>query len=186
MVIYLLSFPNNKHYVGRTMQKVEERWAQHKYRASQGHQHPLYYAINKYGWENVHKQVLQEVLDEYELINLELDYIIKYDSVANGYNLTLNTEIGGDNWKGKRNTEAFEDFREKMKAIAATQSRGGRVYGKEARNLMKIKAKGRYTLEWFQQRNGEEEGLRLYTERSQALKQRKLQKDSTGRFIKGG
>ena len=60
----------------------------------------------------------------------------------------------------------------------------GKSHKKSTTEIMKQKAKGRYSLEWFKERNGEEEGLRLYEERRMWLKNRNLKKDENGRVIK--
>ena len=60
----------------------------------------------------------------------------------------------------------------------------GKTDSDEAKALQKQKAKGRFSLEWYKERNGDSEGIRLYEERCYKLKHRNLQKDSKGRFIK--
>jgi hypothetical protein len=61
----------------------------------------------------------------------------------------------------------------------------GKSHSEEAKQKQKEKAKGRFSLEWYIDRNGSEEGTRLYEERRTWLKNRNLKKDSKGRFIKG-
>jgi len=54
-----------------------------------------------------------------------------------------------------------------------------------SKDRMKEKAKGRFSLEWFQERNGLEEGESLYKARCLALKNRKysdLKDPLTGQF----
>lgn len=191
MLIYLLSFPNGKHYVGRTKNTLDQRLAEHKAAAKKQKQHQLYYAINKYGWDSIEKSVLFIATTEEELILRELFYIQKYNSVKEGYNMTYNTEIGGDNWKGRKHTEEYDLWREKI----ADKLRGSNniMYGKnhteEALVKMKEKAKGRFSLPWFIEKYGQEEGELKYKERNQKLKNRnyKEMKDPvTGAFRKKG
>ena len=184
MVIYLLQFPNGKHYVGRTSNTPEQRWREHKHRADKGHQHPLYYAINKYGWDSVIKSVLVETTTHEELVTLELDYIKQYDSLANGYNLTLNTEIGGDNWQGRRDTKEYAAFVQKMLDINSQGKMHGKSHNSSSIQKMKEKAKGRFSLPWYIERYGETEGTAKYEVRCSALRNRKMKKDSTGKFKK--
>jgi group I intron endonuclease len=189
MIIYLLSFPNGKHYVGRTKNSLEQRLIEHKTRATKNYQHPLYYAINKYGWDNIGKDKLCTISTEEELVLKELEFIKKYNSLQNGYNLTLNTEIGGDNWKGRRDTEEYQQFLSKMRELRLGEGNGmfGKTHTQEASDKMKEKAKGRFSLEWFQHRNGIEEGEKLYKARCLSLKNRKykdMKDPATGQFKK--
>jgi hypothetical protein len=59
----------------------------------------------------------------------------------------------------------------------------GKTHSVEAKLKQKEKAKGRYSLNWFIDRNGKEDGVRLYEERNLWLKNRNLKKDSFGKFI---
>jgi hypothetical protein len=62
------------------------------------------------------------------------------------------------------------------------------MYGKKHSNSaiqkQKEKAKGRFSLEWYIDRNGKEEGTRLWEERRVFLKNRNLPKDENGKFLK--
>ena len=84
--IYLLTFPNGKHYCGYTSQTLEHRW-----RNGRGYEScPLVYkAIQKYGWGNIKKQVIatyaqqdyayskeRQVIRELQLTNPEYGYNI--------------------------------------------------------------------------------------------------------------
>jgi len=184
MVIYLFKFPNNKHYVGRTKSTFEQRLAEHKTRVIKKYQHPLYYAFNKYGWDNVEKNVLEEVFTHEQAVLRELHYIEYYDSLLNGYNLTINTEIGGDNWKGRRDTPEYRSFVKKMGEINNSGRMHGKVHSKDTIAKMKEKAKGRFSLPWYIERYGDQEGILKYNLRCQALKNRNLKKDKNGRFTK--
>lgn len=187
MVIYLFSFPNGKSYIGRTKNSFNQRLTEHKTRAIKGYQHPLYYAFNKYGWDNVKKEVLECVDTQEQAILRELFYIEKYDSLNNGYNLTINTQIGGDNWEGRRDTPEYEEFIVKMRNLRLGQGNGmfGKSHSKLSQIKMKEKAKGRFSLPWFIEKYGIEIGNQKYDERCKALKNRKLKKDINGRFTKG-
>ncbi len=171
MIIYLFSFPNGKHYVGRTKNSFKQRCTEHKNRIGKKH-HPLYHAFEKYGWDTVKKQVIYEGTTHEDLVEKELEYILKFDSINNGYNLTLNTEIGGDNWQGREGTIEYVQFVEKMKIINSGTNNGmyGRLHSKEARQLQKDKAKGRFSLPWFIERYGEEEGTIMYINRCENRK----------------
>jgi group I intron endonuclease len=167
ITIYLFSFPNGKHYVGRTKNSFEQRCTEHKYNVDKKTQHPLYYALNKYGWDDVEKRVLEEVHTHEQAVLRELDYIIHYDSLINGYNLTYNTQIGGDNWEGRRDTEEYNQFVKKMSSISYGENNSmfGKNHSEQTIRLQKEKAKGRYTLEWFKERYGDIEGVEKYNYR---------------------
>lgn len=92
--IYRLLFPSGKSYVGQTIRKrVSDRWRAHKNRADShsGSCRALNNAIRKYGWESIEKSVLACVQDS-ELDRAEVEFIAKFDTYHNGYNLTP----GGD------------------------------------------------------------------------------------------
>jgi hypothetical protein len=77
-----------------------------------------------------------------------------------------------------------------MKSILSKKHSGsgnamyGKSHSEETKQKQKEKAKGRFSLEWYIDRNGKEEGTQLYEGRKLWLKNRNLKKDSKGRFIK--
>lgn len=88
-LIYMLTFPNSKKYVGQTMQSFETRMNQHKNASKRikGGCRLLSAAIRKYGWENIKKEVIldcdENMLDEYES-----RFINVYNTLSpDGYNL---------------------------------------------------------------------------------------------------
>ena len=84
---------NGKIYIGKTAFTIERRWKEHcqdAKRSSKEHR-PLYSAINKYGIENFHIEIVEECTLE-ELDEKERFWIESYNSFSNGYNAT----IGGD------------------------------------------------------------------------------------------
>jgi group I intron endonuclease len=185
-VIYKISSPNGKVYIGRT-NNFDGRMAEHKCSAlTKKANNSLYRAIRKYGWDNMTKEIICEVETE-NAQKLEEELIKAHNSVKKGYNDTY-VGGGGDIWQGRRDTAEYMEWVEKMRVITSGTNNG--MYGKSHKetttNLMKEKAKGRFTLEWYIERNGDEEGKRLYEERRLWLKSRNLKKDENGRFIKGG
>jgi hypothetical protein len=60
----------------------------------------------------------------------------------------------------------------------------GKTHSEESKDKLKAKAKGRFTLDWYKEKNGDVEGERLYEERRVWLKSRNLKKDENGRFLK--
>jgi len=183
-VIYKITSPINKVYIGRT-NDFNHRMISHKHNAyTKKLNNSLYKAIRKYGWDNMNKQIICEVEAE-KADKLEEELILAHNSVRKGYNDTY-LGRGGDNWKGRRDTDEYMEWIEKMRVINLGDKNGmfGRHHSSEAKQKQKEKAKGRYSLDWFIGRNGKEEGERLYEERRVWLKSRNLKKDKDGRFIK--
>jgi group I intron endonuclease len=91
--IYILTFPNNKKYVGQTTNLIK-RYSIHK----RSKKHLVGRAIQKYNWENVIKEEIEcpdELLDD-----VEITWIKSLNTLhPNGYNL----DSGGN--KEKRHSE---------------------------------------------------------------------------------
>lgn len=86
---------NNKRYVGKTTQSIEERFKQHCRDSRKGKykNRPLYDAMNKYGVENFKIECLEKVEDSSILSEREIYWIHELNSYgSNGYNATE----GGD------------------------------------------------------------------------------------------
>jgi hypothetical protein len=91
-IIYKLSFPNNKEYIGQTVQEFQDRLKKHFSAArtcKEGGCVALNSAIRKYGAANVKHEILlicnENQLDYYEQKSIEL-----YNTLSpNGYNLML-------------------------------------------------------------------------------------------------
>ena len=123
MYLYRLTFPNGKCYIGVTV-NVDKRFRRHKYlaRTSRGLKNiPLYNAIRKYGWSNVHKEVLltgepswvlqEEIfqISQHRLNNAYGVYNISCGGTApmlgrahsDSTKAKLCGRVGGTYWKGK-------------------------------------------------------------------------------------
>ena len=96
---------NDKVYIGETLQKITTRFKQHIQKAfdnNRKYDGLLFRAIRKYGKEHFFIKELQAItgLDrnkvKEEIQKLEIDYIKKYDSFNNGYNID---EGGGRGFK---------------------------------------------------------------------------------------
>lgn len=183
-VIYKLTSPKGKVYIGRTI-NFEDRMTQHKYESIKTRRdYPLYRAIRKYGWDNFTKEIIATAFTDTDAALLESAMISKYDTVKKGYNSTDNTFHGGNVWKGRDNE--FGEFKRKMSRVTAGNKNG--MYGKQqsesAKEKQRQKAQGRFTLQWYINRNGVEEGTQLYNQRSEKLRQRNLQRSASGKFTK--
>ena len=82
---------NTKVYIGKTERTIEKRFKEHcqacKKRRTE--HRPLYFAMNKYGIEHFHIELVEETDNPEER---EVYWIEQYNSYHNGYNATL----GGD------------------------------------------------------------------------------------------
>ena len=183
-VIYKISSPKGKVYIGRT-NNFDGRMIEHKCSAlTKKSKNSLHKAIRKYGWDNMTKEIICEI-DSENSQRVEEEFILAYDSVKRGYNDTYNGG-GGSRWEGRRDTKEYAEFIEKMKLINGGTNNGmyGKTHSDESRDKLKERAKGRFTLDWYKERNGDVEGERLYEERRVWLKSRNLKKDEKGRFLK--
>lgn len=84
---------NGKIYIGKTLNTIRERWEEHcnDYQRRRCEKRPLYFAMNKYGIEHFHIELVEECSDK-EINERERYWIEYYGSFKYGYNATL----GGD------------------------------------------------------------------------------------------
>ena len=84
---------NNKVYVGKTLHTIEKRFAQHivDSKRIQNKNRPLYAAINKYGIEHFHIELIETV--DSTILNQQEKYWIEY---YNSYHYGYNATYGGD------------------------------------------------------------------------------------------
>lgn len=84
---------NGKQYIGITKQDVSKRWKSGKgYKKSTR----IGSAIAKYGWNNFKREILFDNLTQEQAVELEKKYIIKLDTINNGYNVQEGG-LGGNN-----------------------------------------------------------------------------------------
>lgn len=95
--VYIHIFPNQKTYVGITKQQPEERWHKGKGYSLTGQPY-VRHAIDKYGWENIQHNILEDNLTYNEALEKETYYIQKYHSyyLDNGYNMNYGGTISGN------------------------------------------------------------------------------------------
>lgn len=122
--IYMLISPSGKKYIGRTID-FKRRMRQYSAK-SRAEDSPIYKEINKYGFDNFQKEILQTIEGERESIDrklneLEREYIEKYDTVNNGLNQYR--------WDSNSREIKFSDeIRQKMRI-----SQTGRKHSMESR-----------------------------------------------------
>lgn len=125
ILIYLLTSPNNKQYVGITSQPFQKRWKNHIYWAKQGSSTCMAKAIRKYGEKSFIFKEIIKVEKTSKIKETESYYIHKYNTLApNGYNMS---DGGGGNWKGNKHSletrakmrknklEFYKDSKQKQK-----------------------------------------------------------------------
>lgn len=103
MIIYCLTSPSDKRYIGQTTLSFKQRLGIHKYDSKKYSNRAICRAIKKYGLENFQKYILIECPEE-EADFWESFYIKLFNTYGeNGYNL----DTGGHKYRHfKRNPEA--------------------------------------------------------------------------------
>lgn len=125
--VYKHTSPSGKVYIGITSKTVEERWQ--KGRGYKGQ--VFYYAIQKYGWDNIKHEIIATGLTKEEAENMEIDLIAKYKSTnaRHGYNVQ-----NGGSGIGKMS----EKTKEKLRIINK-----GRIVTEETKRKISMANKGR-------------------------------------------
>ena len=130
-IIYKLTFPNGKFYIGQTITPFGIRMRSHKY-ASNNPKYPISYAIVKYRWENVKKEIIfycpLKDTDIWEKVFISL-----YQSLIdeNGYNLNS----GGESRK-RLHPSTIEKIRKGN--LGRTPPNKGKHYSKEIIEKIKM------------------------------------------------
>ena len=132
--VYIHTTPSNKHYVGITSNKPENRWNEGRgYKRS-----PAFYnAILKYGWDNITHKIIADGLTEEKAKNMEIDLIAKHKTKNNkyGYNCT----DGGD---GKTGYRASEETKYKISVAHM-----GKKLSEETKTKLSVINKGKHLTE---------------------------------------
>jgi hypothetical protein len=87
-LVYKISFPNGKNYIGQTKRTIFARMREHR-RDDSGCV-KLKNALNKYQPEEVYASVLKRDIPVKYLDFWENFYMTEYDSITNGYNIKFN------------------------------------------------------------------------------------------------
>ena len=161
---------NGKFYIGSS-KDIEQRFDEHKRKLkNNNHVNPiLQNSWNYYGEDKFTFEVLEECENCAEREQYYLDTFQPYKGT--GYNINP-MATGGDPFTYNPNKELI---REKMKLVNGGENNGmfGKTHDENSVLKMKTKAKGRYSLEWFIERYGEE-GNKKFQERRQFLSNRKI------------
>jgi len=167
---------NGKFYIGSS-KNIEERWNDHKqYLRGKYHINPkLQHAWNFYGEDKFIFEVIEEVepiqLLLFERENHYISSMKPYERDI-GYNICIKAE-GGDNFT---HNPRKEEIRKVLSELSSGENNFmyGKKHTEEAIQKQKEMSVGRYTLDWFIEKYGQEDGNVKFKERNQMLKNRKI------------
>ena len=162
-----------KFYIGSSID-IDQRFLDHK-RDLNNKTHVniiLQRSWDKHGEKAFSNTTLEECSPEkcFEREQYYLDTLQPYKSV--GYNIGKHAG-GGDNFTHNPNKEAMRE-KNRLMSLGENNAMFGKNHTEESIEKLKSKAKGRFSIEWFVERNGEELGTQKYQERRQILANRKI------------
>lgn len=100
---------NDKVYIGKTIQSIKDRWRHHIDKWSSCTK--LKEAINSLGKDNFYIEVLEGNIPYSLLDNKERFYILKYNSVNEGYNI----KEGNSKFRGRKTHKISDKVKERVK-----------------------------------------------------------------------
>lgn len=126
-IIYKITNPNNKIYIGQTI-NFKKRMSRYKFYDCKG-QKKLYNSLNKYGWENHTVEIIDEVWQGYnnEILNIRERYWI---NEFNSYFEGLNSTTGGDtkfNQTSHNKGKTFSDQTKKKMSESMKGNKNGKA-----------------------------------------------------------
>ena len=166
---------NGKFYIGSSV-NIDRRLNEHKSMLVGGtHRNPiLQRAWDKHGGDKFTFEVIEECVNDqkvcFEREQYYLDLFKPFLEI--GYNIEMKAS-GGDTFTLNPNKEAI---REKIRILNMGDKNGmfGRTHSPDAIEKQKAKAQGRFSLQWFIEKHGEELGTQKYHERRQMLSNREI------------
>jgi group I intron endonuclease len=167
MLYQIKNTENGKCYIGSTKNWNRRKYL-HKY-ALENDKHinnHLQNAWNKYGSESFEFEVIRETENQFE----EEQKMLDEADWSKLYNISKEAK-GGDIFTDLSEKEK-QRFKEKSKHVGEENGMYGKTHSEQAKRKMKFQAENRYTLEWFIERYGEEEGKWKYEKRCQRLSER--------------
>jgi hypothetical protein len=122
-LVYMIRFPNNKKYIGKTECDIEKRMREHKHHSKKSTTR-LYNAIRKYGWDNLEWIILDKSDDICYINKREKTLIEEHGCLerGKGYNLREGGEGGSHS----------QETKDKISVSNAGQNNG--MYGRKAWN----------------------------------------------------
>jgi group I intron endonuclease len=167
---------NGKFYIGSS-NDIQHRWNEHKSKLkTNSHVNKkLQNAWNFYGEDKFLFEVVEITNGKKDvLLDKEQYYLNMFKPYMRdiGYNICP-TSYGGDNITHNPNKDQFI---QKMSTLCAGENNPmfGRKHKQETKDKQKQKAKGKFTLEWFVEKYGEDVGKEKYETRRNSLLTRKM------------
>lgn len=163
MVIYkTTNLINGKMYIGKDKNNNSNYYGSGK---------ALKKAIILHGKDNFKKEVIEEC-DSYDKMNEREIYWIEHFNAVKSREY-YNLKEGGDG--GDCPQTHTKEFKEKMSKLEMGEKNPmyNKKHKKESKQLMKERAKGRYTLKWFIKRYGKE-GKQKWEERNKQLSEGRM------------
>ena len=122
-LVYMIRFPNNKKYIGKTECDIEKRMREHKHHSKKSTTR-LYNAIRKYGWDNLEWIILDKSDDICYINKREKTLIEEHGCLerGKGYNLREGGEGGSHS----------QETKDKISVSNAGHNNG--MYGRKAWN----------------------------------------------------
>lgn len=147
-VYQITNVVTGKRYIG-VSGSPSKRWIRHKCNAAKKYNHPLYDSMNKYGMDKFSFELIFCSRDQGTIYQTEVAMINDFDSIENGYNLSVGG-IGGR--AGVKRTEAekrhlskfwmgktFSEDTKKKISLALS----GKKMSDEAKHKMSLAKRGR-------------------------------------------
>lgn len=94
-IIYKLTSPSGRYYIGLTKSALKERWRQHVKKSKNNTNHPLYNAIRRYGAESFVVEQIDSCDTRKQAQTLEMKHIASSQS-DRPYNLSAGGEADGE------------------------------------------------------------------------------------------
>ena len=171
--IYKITNKNNgKFYIGSSKQ-IQRRWWEHQNDLNKN-QHvnwKLQDAWNQSGASGFEFVIIENV-DESQLLVREQFYLDTFKPHLVGYNI-LDKVSGGDNFTNHPDKEKIRNKLSEMN-LDYKNPMFGKTHSESSIQKQKTASVGRYTLEWFKNKYGDEGGLMMYNHRNQRLKDRDI------------
>ena len=132
-IVYKVTSPSNKIYIGITITNLRERQRTHLRDSNKGSNRSFHNAIRKYGINNLVWEIIDNENDFEKLKKLEIMYIKEYDSFNKGYNQTL----GGEGTFGLKFTEKQKSENSKRRTIQMADKKNRDKISKSVLNAHK-------------------------------------------------
>jgi group I intron endonuclease len=123
-VVYGLSFPNRKWYIGQSISFWRNRFYSYKNINLPENQKKLINALKKYDWNDISIVIFEHSVDYEDLDDRETFFIDKMDSYKNGYNST----VGGKVLRGEQHPCWGKSKSDNTKKLIGDANRGENNY----------------------------------------------------------